>query len=337
MRVVSLNGGFGFENLRLEERPEPSCGPRQIVIRVRAVSLNARDLMMVRGTYNPRQKLPLIPCSDASGEVVERGTEVSEWELGAAVCPIFASAWQAGALTREAQRSTLGGPLDGTLREYLVADAAAVVRAPSHLTALEAACLPCTYVTAQRALVELGKITAQQWLVCLGTGGVSLAALSLAKAHGARVILVSRSAAKLERALALGADHGIDSSATPAWSKTVRELTEQRGADHVLEVGGAQTMEHSIRSLCLGGTLSLIGVLSGNTADIDLRPILMQDLRIQGVFVGSRQSFESMLSSVEQHALRPQIDRTFGLEDVRAAFEYAASGQQFGKVTIKLD
>ncbi len=335
MRVVSLNG-FGFENLSLEERAEPSCGPRQIAIRVRAVSLNARDLMMARGAYNPRQPLPLVPCSDAMGEVVARGAGAFEWALGDRVCPIFAGLWQDGALTRTAQRSALGGPLPGTLAELIVCDENAVVRAPSHLGAEEAACLPCAGVTAYRALIELGGIQPGQWLVCLGTGGVSLAALAIAKAIGVRVIITSRSAHKLARAATLGADHGLDTSQNADWGKAVRALADGEGAHHVLEVGGATTIAQSLRALRLGGTASIIGVLSGAQPDLDLRPILMQDLRLQGVFVGSRKTFLDYLELVERHMLRPQIDRVFELAEARAAFEYAASGAQFGKVVIAL-
>lgn len=336
MRVVCLNDGFGFENLRIEERPEPSCGERQVLIRVQAVSLNARDWMVVQGTYNPRQKLPLIPCSDAVGEVVLCGSQVSEWAIGARVCPIFAGLWQAGPLTREGQRSSLGSPLDGTLAEYFVADAAALVAAPAHLPAAEAACLPCAGVTAYRALVELAQMRAEEWLVCLGTGGVSLAGLSIARALGVQTIITSRSAEKLARAGALGAAHGIDTTHTPDFSKAVRLLTGGEGAHHVLEVGGARTIEQSLRSLRLGGMVSVIGVLSGARPEFDLRPILMQDLRVQGVFVGSRATFLGYLELILQHGLRSQVDRVFPFADSRAAFEYAASGQQFGKVVISL-
>ena len=337
MRTWCLNSGFGFENLRIEQRPEPSCGLRQVVIRVHAVSLNARDVMMVRGEYNPRQKLPLVVASDAAGEVVECGREVHEWQPGDRVCPIFAGLWQSGPLSQAARRSALGGPEDGTLTEYFVADAAALVSIPAHLSPTEAACLPCAAVTAYRALVELAQLQAGQWLVCLGTGGVSLAALGIARALGVRVILTSRSSEKLARATRLGAEHGIDTSGTADWGNTVRALTGGEGAHHVLEVGGAGTLEQSLRALRLGGSLSVIGVLSGARAEVDLRPILMQDIRIQGVFVGNRETFLRLLEFAREHALRPQIDRVFAFDDARAAFEYAASGQQFGKVVISVN
>jgi NADPH:quinone reductase-like Zn-dependent oxidoreductase len=337
MRVVCLAGGFGFDKLSLEQRPEPSCGARQILIRVQAVSINARDVMMVQGEYNPRQRLPLVVCSDAVAQVVARGAEVTEWAPGDRVCPIFAGLWQGGALTRDAQRSSLGGPLDGTLREFMAIDAGAAVPAPAHLSAAEAACLPCAGVTAFRALVELGPLRAGQTLVCQGTGGVSLFGLQIAKALAARVIITSRSSAKLERALALGADGGIDTSHTPEWGKRVRALTNAEGADQVLEVGGAGTFTESLRALRIGGTVSVIGVLSGALTELDLRSLLMQDLRVQGVFVGSRESFLAFLELVNRHLLTPQVDRVFPLEEARSAFEYAASGQQFGKVVISLE
>jgi len=336
MRAWTLNSGFGFENLAIEQRPEPSCGPRQVVIRVRAVSLNARDIMMARGEYNPRQKLPLVLASDAAGEVVSRGADVHEWQDGERVCPIFAGLWQGGPLTQAARRSALGGPLDGTLSEYFVADANALVRLPEQLSYLEGACLPCAAVTAYRALVEFGALRAGQWLVCLGTGGVSLAALGIARALGVRVILTSRSPEKLARAIALGAEHGIDTTRTPEWGNAARTLAGGEGVDHVLEVGGAGTLAQSVRALRLGGSLSVIGVLSGALPELDLRPILMQDLRIQGVFVGSKQTFSNLLELVTIHDLHPQIDRVFEFEDARAAFEYAASGQQFGKVVVSV-
>ncbi|HET7545842.1 MAG TPA: NAD(P)-dependent alcohol dehydrogenase [Polyangiaceae bacterium] len=336
MRVWSLSGGFGFENLRLEQRPEPSCGKTQVLIRVRAVSLNARDVMMARGEYNPRQKLPLVLASDAAGEIVQVGAEVTTFRVGERVCPIFAGLWQSGPLTQTARRSALGGPVDGTLSEYFVAEASAVVAVPQQLSSLEGACLPCAAVTAYRAVVELARLEAGQWLVCLGTGGVSLAALGIARALGVRVILTSRSSEKLGRAAALGVEHGIDTSQTVEWGNAVRTLTEGEGAHHVLEVGGAGTLAQSVRALRLGGSLSVIGVLSGALPVLDLRPILMQDLRIQGVFVGSRETFLGLLELVKTHDLRPRIDRMFEFEDARSAFEYAASGQQFGKVVISL-
>jgi NADPH:quinone reductase-like Zn-dependent oxidoreductase len=336
MRALVLQGGFGFEHLNLEERERPECGPGQVVVRIRAVSLNARDVMMARGEYNPRQALPLVVGSDAEGEVVECGAAVTAWQVGDRVCPVFASAWQDGPLTRGARASGLGGPLDGTLREYAVFDENGLVSAPDHLDPAEAACLPCAWVTAHRALVELGGLEAGQTVVCQGSGGVSLAALAIARALGARAIVTSRGPSKLARLAELGASHTIDTVAVPAWSTRVRELTHGEGAHQVLDVGGGQTLTESVRALRLGGTVSVIGVLSGPSAPLDLRPLLMQDLRVQGVFVGSRRTFLDLLALVRAHRLRPVIDRVFPLADARAAFEHADSGTQLGKVVIEL-
>jgi len=335
MRVWCLKDGFGFDHLALEERAVPSCGPRQVLVRVHAVSLNARDVMVVQGAYNPRQRLPLVVCSDAAGEVVERGAEVSEWAIGDRVCPIFAGLWREGALTREAQRSALGAALDGTLSEYLVLDEHAIVSVPPHLSMVEAACLPCAAVTAYRAMIELGGMQAGNWLLCQGSGGVSLAGLGIAKALGMKVIVTSRSQHKLRRSVALGADHVVDTTLAPDFGAAVRTLVSE-GVHHVLEVGGARTVEQSVRALRLGGTLSVIGVLSGAKPEFDLRPLLMQDLRVQGVFVGSRATFLALLRLYTEHTLRPQVDRVFDFEDSRAAFEHAASGDQFGKVVISV-
>jgi NADPH:quinone reductase-like Zn-dependent oxidoreductase len=268
---------------------------------------------------------------------VARGSEVGEWAEGDRVCPIFAGLWQRGPLDKQAQRSALGGPLDGTLSEYFAVDADAIVRAPAHLGWAEAACLPCAGVTAFRALIELGRLRAGETVVCIGSGGVSLLGMRIAHAVGARVVLISRSAEKLERARGLGVQSTVDSTHTPEWGKAVRALTNGEGAEHVLEVGGGKTFEQSLRAVRMGGTLSVIGVLSGALTQVDLRPLLMQDVRVQGVFVGSRETFSNLLTLVRDRALRPDIDRVFSWADTRAAFEYAASGQQFGKVVLTLD
>ncbi|HEY4104666.1 MAG TPA: NAD(P)-dependent alcohol dehydrogenase [Polyangiaceae bacterium] len=337
MRAVLLKAGFGLDALGFEELPIPECGPRDVLVRVRAVSLNARDLMLVRGEYNPRQKLPLVVCSDAAGEVVACGDEVKFWRAGDRVCPIFAGLWQRGPLDKRARQSSLGGPLDGTLREYFLAHEDALVRAPAHLSDEEAACLPCAGVTAYRALVELGRLSAGNSLVCIGTGGVSSFALRIARALSVRVILTSRSGEKLARAAAFGVSDAIDTTQNPEWGKNVRALTNDEGVDHVLEVGGAGTIAQSLRAVKMGGSISVIGVLSGAKSELDLRPLLMQDVRMQGVFVGSKESFSNLLAFTEKYSLKPDVDRVFAFDEARAAFEYLASGKQFGKVVIRMD
>jgi NADPH:quinone reductase-like Zn-dependent oxidoreductase len=333
---AALLESFGLGGLRLVERPDPKPGPGQVLLRLSRVSLNYRDLMMVEGRYNPRQPLPLIVASDGVGEVIAVGNGVSEVKPGERVCPIFAQRWLSGSPTRAIARSTLGGPLDGTLAEYMIADARGVVRPPAHLTDAEAACLPCAAVTAYNAISLQTKTEPGSTLVTLGTGGVSLFALAFAKLAGARVVLTSKSNEKLARARALGADETINYSETPEWGKRVRELTDGEGAEHIIEVGGAGTLEQSLRAVRPGGRISLIGVLSGGKSELDVRPILMQNITVQGVYVGSRDSFEAMNRAIEAAQLRPVIDREFPLDDVKAAFEHLASGQHFGKIVVRI-
>ncbi len=329
-------GRFGVENLALVERPDPVPGPGQVVLRVRAVSLNYRDLMTIQGTYNPRQKLPLIPGSDAAGEVVTVGPGVRRVRVGDRVCSVLAQHWVAGEPTRDRVRSTLGGPFDGVLAEQAVLSEDGVVAAPGHLTDLEAATLPCAAVTAWNALVTEGGVTAGDTVLVQGTGGVSLFALQIARLIGARVILTSSSDDKLARGLALGASDGINYRQDPEWGARAKELTGGRGVDHVVEVGGAGTLEQSLRALCFGGRISLIGVLAGGVAEVPLALIFMQKASVQGIIVGDRDSFEAMNRAFALHQLRPVVDATFPFEQLPAALAHMAEGRHFGKICLQL-
>jgi len=334
MRAWEIPGGFGLANLRLAERLDPQPGPGQVLIRVRAAALNYRDLLTVQGTYNPKQKLPLIPCSDGAGEVVAVGEGVTRVKPGDRVCGIFAQRWLAGEPNREKLRSTLGGPLDGMLAELVVLHEDGVVPVPPHLTDEEAATLPCAGLTAWSALVTHGRLTAGDTVLLQGTGGVSLFALQLAQLLGVRALITSSSDEKLERARQLGAAGLINYRQKPEWSGAVRELTGGAGVDLVVEVGGAGTLEQSLRSVRLGGTVCLIGNLAGLVAQVSLALVFMQQVRLQGILVGHREGFEAMNRAITQHALRPVIDRTFPFEDARAAFELMAAGGHFGKICI---
>jgi NADPH:quinone reductase-like Zn-dependent oxidoreductase len=336
MRVVEIRGAFGLDHLVEAERPEPRPGSGQVVVRVRAASLNYRDLLTIEGRYNPKQPLPLIPCSDGAGEVVATGEGVSRVRVGDRVCGTFAQRWIAGEPTRERLRSTLGGPLDGMLAELVALDQEGVVRVPGHLTDEEAATLPCAAVTAWSALVTEGGLAAGDTVLVQGTGGVSLFALQLARLAGARVIATSSSDEKLGRARELGAAEGINYRAVPQWGKRVRELTGGAGADHVIEVGGAGTFQQSLQAVRFGGRISLIGNLAGSSAEVMLTSILMQRIRVQGILVGHRESFEAMNRAIELHRLRPVIDRVFPLAEARQAFEHMAAGGHFGKICIRL-
>jgi NADPH:quinone reductase-like Zn-dependent oxidoreductase len=336
MKAHEIQKAFGLENLVLAERPNPEPGPRQVLLGMRAFSLNYRDLLMVRGLYYPKQPLPLIPLSDGVGEVLRVGDAVTRAKAGDRVSPIFCQKWIAGPPTKAKLLTALGGPLDGTLAEQMVVDEEGLVPVPAHLSDEEAATLPCAAVTAWSALVEQGGLRAGDTLVVLGTGGVSMFALQLAKIAGARVVVTSSSDAKLERAKSLGADELVNYKTTPDWDKKVKDFTGGVGADHVLEVGGGGTFARSVRAVRPGGHISLIGVLAGATTEANLAPILMQNIRVQGVIVGSRETFESLNRAVTQHRLRPVLDRSFPFGEARAAFEHMAGQGHFGKITIRM-
>ena len=334
MRVWEVRQ-FGPGGLHLAERPDRPPGPGQALVQMRAASINYRDWLMVTGEYNPRQPLPLVPGSDGAGEVVAVGSGVSRVKPGDRVMGIFSQTWVAGPPTRDKLRGTLGGPLDGMLAEQVVLPAEGLVRVPPHLSDLEAATLPCAAVTAWNALVEEGSVTAGDTVLVQGTGGVSIFALQFATLLGARVIVTSSSDEKLERARALGAWQGINYKTTPEWDKAARALTDNTGVDHIIEVGGAGTLGRSLRAIRIGGTISVIGVLAGKASELAVTPILMQNLRLQGVLVGSRETFERMNRAIERHLLRPVVDRVFAFEEAREAFAHLAAGRHFGKLGIK--
>jgi len=334
MKVYEIQGGFGLDHLKLAERPDPAPGPGQVLLRMRAVSLNARDLMMVAGSYNPRQRLPLIPCSDGVGEVVALGEGASRLAVGDRVATLFCQGWMGGRPSIEELRSTLGGPLDGTLAELMVLPERGVIRVPENLSDVEAATLPCAALTAWSALAEQGRVTAGDTVLVQGTGGVSIFALQFAQLLGARVIVTSRRDDKLVKARRLGAWQEINSLDDPEWGKTARELTGGVGVDHIVEVGGAGTLAQSLQAIRVGGQISLIGVLAGGAAELSIVPVFMKHVRIQGLLVGSRQAFERMNRAIAQHELRPVVDSVFPFAEVREAFEHLKSGVHFGKVCI---
>lgn len=338
MKVIEIQGGFGLDHLKVAERPEPRPGPGQVLLRMKAASLNYRDLMMVRGHYNPKQPLPLIPCSDGVGVVEAVGEGVSRVEVGQRVATLFSQSWFSGEPTPAKLRSTLGGPLDGALAEQMVLSEEGVSPVPEHLSDEEAATLPCAGLTAWSALVTNGAVKAGDTVLLQGTGGVSLFGLQFAKALGARVIITSSSDEKLERAKELGADETINYKQDESWGKTAFKLAAQhnggRGVDHVVEVGGAGTLEQSLQAAAFGGAISVIGVLSGVSAPLNILPILMKNVQLQGILVGHREGFEAMARAIAQNDLKPVVDRTFPFEEARTALEHMASGSHFGKICL---
>jgi NADPH:quinone reductase-like Zn-dependent oxidoreductase len=337
LRVIEIRDRFGLDNLRPAERAEPEPGAGQILLRMRAASLNYRDLLTVTGHYNPKQPLPLIPCSDGVGEVVATGPGTSRFARGDRVSPIFAQRWLSGRPVPERLRSTLGGPLDGTLSELMLLHEDGAVSVPEHLSDEEAAALPCAAVTAWSAVVIHGEVQAGDVVLVQGTGGVSIFALQFSRMMGARVIATSSSDAKLQRARELGAWETINYGETPEWGRRARKLTGGDGVDLVVEVGGAGTLAQSLAAVRFGGRIGLIGNLAGGETRLNLISILMRQIRVQGILVGHREGFESMNRAIAANAIRPVVDRVFPVEQARQALEHLQAGRHFGKVCLTFD
>jgi len=323
-----------FGNLVCTERPQPQPKFGEVLVKVKAVSLNYRDILMVKGLYNPHLPLPVIPCSDGAGEVVSVGEGVTRVKPGDRVAGIFMQKWLSGNLTTEGVKSALGGEVDGMLAEYVVLPEDGVVHIPSHLSDTEAATLPCAAVTAWHALIE-GGLKPGETVLVMGTGGVSLFALQFAVMAGARVIITSSSDEKLERVKQLGASDIINYKSVPKWEKKVLALTEGVGIDHVVEVGGANTLSKSLKAVKIGGQISLIGILAGAQAEFNPLPAVMKGVQIQGIFVGSRQMFEAMNRAINVHKLCPVCDCVFPFESSPEAISYMQKGSHYGKITIK--
>lgn len=336
MKAYELKAIQSLDSLTRVERDTPRPGPGQVLIRTRAWSLNFRDTLVARGAYGSPPKAGLIPLSDGVGEVVELGAGVHRVKVGDRVAGCFMQEWLAGEIHPRAAVSALGGAIDGMLAEYVVLSQEGVVKVPAHLTDEEAACLPCAAVTAWNALVVESRIKAGDTVLLLGTGGVSLIGLQLAKMHGARTIITSSSDEKLEQARALGADASINYRVQPDWEKAVMDLTDGRGADIVLEVGGVGTFDKSLASLRLGGHLCMIGVLTGVSGPVSTAAILRRGIRVHGIYVGSREMFEDMNRAISAHEMRPPIGRRFGFEEARAAYDTLVSATHWGKVTIAM-
>jgi NADPH:quinone reductase-like Zn-dependent oxidoreductase len=336
MKAYVLEDSFGLGSLKQTQRPDPSPGPGQVLVRVRAVSLNYRDLLVVKGQYDPRMPLPRIPCSDGAGEVAAVGPGVTRVRPGDRVAGMFMQDWHSGELTAARARSALGGDLDGMLAEQVVLSAEGVSKVPDHLSYEEAATLPCAALTAWNALMVQGRLTPGETVLLQGTGGVSIFALQFAKLAGARVLLTSSSDAKLARARDLGADELINYKTTPDWDRRAREMTGGTGVDHVVEVGGAGTLNRSLRAVRTAGHISLIGVLAGAGGPVDTVVILARALRVLGVYVGSREMFESMCRAVALAQMKPVIDRVFAFAEAVEALKLMESGGHFGKIVIRV-
>ncbi len=334
MRAYEIRSEGGVDALVLAERDEPKPGPGQVLMRVRASSINYRDLSTIEDPVSRKLPYPRVPNSDGAGDVVEVGEGVTRWRPGDRVCGTFFQGWFDGPISARDMSNALGGTLDGMLSEYRVLSADGVVAIPSHLSFEEAATLPCSAVTAWNSLVEVGRARPGDTVLLLGTGGVSIVALQIVRLLGARAIVTSSSAEKLERARALGAWQGINYRETPEWDQAVLALTDGRGADHTVEVGGAGTIARSVNSTRLAGSIGMIGVLTGGS--FDPTSVMRRSIRLQGIYVGSRRTFEDMNRAIEQHKMKPVVDQVFEMEHARDAYHAMRAARHFGKLVVRL-
>jgi len=333
MKAFEISSPGAIDNLQLVERPLPQPGPRQVLIKVKAASLNYRDLGVIKRGM-PGRSGAMVPLSDGAGEVTAVGAGVSRVKVGERVAGIFNQNWIGG--EAPAVSAVLGGALDGMLTEFIVLDEDGVVPIPEHLSFEEAATLPCAGVTAWHALITLGKLKAGDTVLVEGTGGVSIFALQFAHMHGARVIATSSSDDKLKRAIALGAAAGINYRNDADWDRRARELTGGRGIDHIVDIGGVGTFVKAVSAARTDGIISLVGVITGLSGEIDLAPILRKRLHVNGINVGSREMFEAMNRAIGSNHMRPVVDRVFPFEQAREAFRLLEAGAHFGKVVIRI-
>ncbi|HEV3112180.1 MAG TPA: NAD(P)-dependent alcohol dehydrogenase [Candidatus Binataceae bacterium] len=332
MKAYELRNESGSTTLAMVERARPVPAPGEVLVRIRATSLNYRDLLIGKA---PRSA-PLVPLCDGAGEVVEVGVGVSGVKVGDRVAGTYFQDWVSGPVTKNIFRTVLGQTIDGVLAEYVVLKEHGVVRIPEHLSFEEEATLPCAGLTAWQALVTEGRIKAGDTVVVMGTGGVSIFALQFALLCGAKVIATTGSDSKMERLKSMGASAVINYKTTPEWDKQVLELTGGAGADHVVEVGGAGTLPRSLRAVRHGGFISLIGVLGGAGEKFSPGNIILKGVRLQGIFVGSKEMFEDMNRAIALNRMRPVVDRTYQFEEAAQALAFVESGQHFGKVCIRV-
>ena len=318
------------------DRPSPSPAAGQVLVRIRAVSLNYRDLIVLRGEYDRKPQIGRIPCSDGTGEVLAVGAGVSQFKAGDRVSGCFFQAWTGSRFKAEYHRSALGGAIDGVLAEEVLFEQDGLVHLPELYSFEEGATLPCAALTAWQSLFVRGGLRAGESVLLLGTGGVSIFGLQFAKAAGAKAIVTSSSEEKLQRARELGADEVINYCSTPEWGKEAARLSGVDGVDHVIEVGGAGTFQQSVRACRFHGNIGLIGILSGKEAETEIFSIVPKGLNVFGIYVGSRVMFEDMNRALSQNRLKPVIDRVFPFTEAPEAFRYLASGAHFGKIVISV-
>ncbi len=335
MRALQLVDAIGLENLKVVELPDPTPGLGEVLVRVKAVSLNYRDLLMVGGVYGPATPLPMTPFSDGCAIVEAVGEGVTRFAPGDRVATMFFQKWLAGKPTMEGLMSALGIPVPGAGRELAVFHQDGLSKVPAFLTDQQVSTLPCAALTAWRALFEDARLEPGDTVLLQGTGGVSIFGLQFAKAAGYRTIITSSSDEKLERAKALGADHGINYRTTPEWGAAARALTGGRGVDFVMEVGGQGTLTESLKAITLMGHIAIIGVLGGAAEPLQMGTMIGTGAKLQGVSVGSRAMFEAMCRAIELHKIGPVVDKVYPFTEAVAAFEAMRAGEHFGKIVLE--
>ncbi|KZT21809.1 NAD(P)-binding protein [Neolentinus lepideus HHB14362 ss-1] len=336
-RAYRLPKNEGIRSLVLEEEPVPKPKDNEVLVKVHAVSLNYRDLLIASGTYSVRVKPNVIPASDMSGTIVSLGSDVKGWQVGERVCANFFLDYVFGEITDEIIETALGAGVDGVLTEYRAFPTHSLVKVPDNLSHIEASTLPCAGVTAYNSLLGPRPVKAGETVLCIGTGGVSIFAAQIAKASGAGAIVTSSSDDKLELAKKLGAKHGINYKTHPDWEKEVLKITNGRGVDHVIEVGGPGTFDKSIASVRLGGNIYILGIVAGlnEVSSVPLK-ILQKGINVRGVLVGPRSSFEDMNRLIEVNNVKPAVSKVFSFEKAKEAYEFLQAQKHVGKVVIQV-
>lgn len=338
MRALEVSAPWGLDVLKVVEAPDPKPGPGEVLVRMKAVSLNYRDLLMVGGMYSRGSATAsgaITPFSDGCGVVEAVGPGVTRVAVGDRVSTLFFQAWNAGRPTLEKLSSSLGFPIPGAGRELAVFSQEGVSKVPDFLTDQQVATLPCAALTAWRGLFEDARLEPGDTVVLQGTGGVSIFGLQFAKAAGYRTIITSSSDEKLERAKALGADHLVNYKTTPDWAKAVRDITDGVGADFIMEVGGAGTMQQSLRAVRIGGHIAVIGVVAGAGEGLNPAVLIGNSAKLQGLSVGSREMFEAMCRAIALHRIEPVVDKVFPWTEASTAFAAMQGGEHFGKIVLQ--
>jgi NADPH:quinone reductase-like Zn-dependent oxidoreductase len=335
MRAWQLSG-FGLHNLQEVDIERPKLGPHDVMVQLQAASINPRDCQIISGHFTPNVNFPLVPLSDGAGTVVEVGEQVSRLEVGDTVTPLFFPYWVSGEATKDERKLSSGLEVPGVLREFGAYDEQTLVKSASHLSAVEAACLPCSGLTAWTSLVPIADIQPGNTVLIQGTGGVAIAALQFVKALGARVIILSSSEEKLAAAKQLGADYCINYLSNPNWGPMAFEIAGH-GVDLVLEIGGGGTMENSLAAIRHGGHIAIIGYVAGIDMGITVFPLIIKCAHLHGVATGNRDNYLAMMEFIQEHNIKPQLTADYGFSDAARALAAIDEMAPFGKVVIGFD